>query len=79
MAYLTPYVPSPSVDGALSAQLCDAALSAEVFPGDYTSGRPLRWLPLEALDSKAQQSPQGDVVGVGAAGGCGGCGGNKGT
>ena len=50
-------------------RLCDAALSKDLFPGDYhclgdNDNRPVKWLSLDTLQS-GQFSPSTDVWGWG--------------
>ncbi|XP_047740771.1 tyrosine-protein kinase Drl isoform X2 [Hyalella azteca] len=53
------------LDTGLRVQLCDCALSRDLFPGDYdclgdNNNRPVKWLAIEALQRHAF-SPQSDV------------------
>jgi len=64
------YLSSPS-GGEPSVRLCDAALSKDLFPGDYhclgdNDNRPVKWLSLDTLQS-GQFSPSTDVWGWGVA------------
>ena len=50
----------------LVVQLCDSALSKDIFPGDYhclgdNDNRPIKWMPPEAI-AQRQMSSAGDVV-----------------
>lgn len=62
------YISSPS-GGQPSVRLCDAALSKDLFPGDYhclgdNDNRPVKWLSLDTLQS-GHFSPSTDVWGWG--------------
>lgn len=62
------YLSSPS-GGQPSVRLCDAALSKDLFPGDYhclgdNDNRPVKWLSLDTLQS-GQFAPSTDVWGWG--------------